>query len=523
MHNGTIGHFTDFLQRFSLFQQVNHPNLTPVENFSITTAELDNTIKQFSDQFSTIMNKVNPAHSGNQQQQQNQQPSMANGQPQPQQAQNANSQNQQPNAKGAQPQKLNAANLQQQQEALLAQRARSASHQNTHKPPAAPTTSHAPFSFGAQSPQGVPLFYKNENELTQDKLRLPVAKKRKGNQAASASPPETKTQTPGAKSSPLTKVESPEAQRPLSMSSLMKCTVAGCSVPGFATKSELEKHVKESHPPKDEDIEDPMQFFLESLQFALNLDSNGQPKPVEPKPSKESLQAPAMKPSGSTQSQNIKQEVATPMSRTLTGTGPSPSSNLLKTPQPTSTVKTPASDTKVNPKDAAVAKGKAGEEASPAPDPWANSRVSLEWFQEVFGQFRNLNNEVDDDFLAEWAARNPAPPMTPSTSTDTKPSPRKSDVSANDNLDIKISASKPGADESGQPPDWDDLWTNEMVTDLATLDMEGLLNVDIDMDWSDSFDEQLKVDDGPSDEWLKVYAVDKWEEKVKARKKGVKR
>ncbi len=59
-----------------------------------------------------------------------------------------------------------------------------------HRAPAAPTTSHAPFSFGGQSPQGDPQFYgPTKNELTQEKLVLPATKRRKGNNFASPSTP----------------------------------------------------------------------------------------------------------------------------------------------------------------------------------------------------------------------------------------------------------------------------------------------------------------------------------------------
>ncbi len=81
-----------------------------------------------------------------------------------------------------------------------------------HRAPAAPITSHAPFSFGGQSPQGVPQFYgPTKNELTQEKLVLPATKKRKGNNIAS---PLTPAQAPSpaapSKFSPFGKTESPE-------------------------------------------------------------------------------------------------------------------------------------------------------------------------------------------------------------------------------------------------------------------------------------------------------------------------
>ena len=86
---------------------------------------------------------------------------------------------------------------------------------NSNQAPAAPTTSHAPFSFGGHSLQGVPHIHgPTKIELTQDKLALPATRKRKLTSAAS---PLTlsKTRTPAAanKLSPFGKTESPDAQR----------------------------------------------------------------------------------------------------------------------------------------------------------------------------------------------------------------------------------------------------------------------------------------------------------------------
>ena len=438
-------------------------------------------------------------------------------------------------ARPGQPQQLNAANLDKQQAALKNARAESVkkSHNNNNATPTAPITSHPPFPFGAQSPQGVPHFL-GKNELTQEKLKMPAAKKRKGNNGASpASTPVQAQVTTATKPSPLTKVESPEAQRQPAAPALKRCPVADCETGpvGFATADELEKHKIEVHDRKEPIIKDPMDaaaFAIESMRLALNLDENGKSKPTaqDIKGDKGILQAPAMKASASMQGQNaVKQEAATPMSRIPTQTGPSPSSNMLKTPQAVANIKTPSSETKSMAKDAVATKLSAATK-SPVPvvpDPWANSNVKREWFREVFSDVRNLNRPVSDDFITNWLGRNPiSPPTSPSSGGLDQDSPRKSDISSNDNLNINLV----GGEGSYLPAEWFD---DCLPGDMAALDVGG--EDILDMDWETAFGKpeedteetaaatskgKKKRDPmDPSDEWLKVWAPEKYEENKK--------
>lgn len=453
-----------------------------------------------------------------------------------------------------QPQQLNVANLQQHQAVINAARVATAQksqanhthsnnkihHNNTNnnnnvtsnnnsnnnKAPAAPTSSHAPFNpFAATSPQGVPQAYATQNGLTRDQLKLPPGKKRKPNQGAGAvSTTAQASDTPVGKASPPVKVGSPEALRVPVVLSMMKCAVRDCETGkmGFATKEDLENHRIEVHEPKEPVIKDPLDaaaYAIEALRFALNLDENGKSKSVvqEARADKGILQAPPMKASASSQGQSIiKQEVGTPMSRIPTQTGPSPSSSLLKTPQAALNVKTPASEAKSVSKDATTKVPTAVKGATAVvPDPWANSRVRPEWFQEVFGGLRNLNRGVPDDIITGWVERNPVTPMTtPSSADPDKDSPHKSDISTNDNLNINVAAHN---------DEW--MWLDDGLHDnLESLDMGDLM----DVDWQTAFgapdDEGVALGNGkrrrdpldPSDEWLKAWAPDKYEERKKA-------
>ena len=434
-----------------------------------------------------------------------------------------------PNTKTAPQQQLSAANLQSHQETLNKARAanlQKSNSNNSNRPPPPPTTSQPPFSFGSQSPQRIPPFYPNKNELTQEKLVLPVNKKRKPNNVPSPSTPaQAPTPAPANKHSPFVKTESPEAQRLPAVTPTIKCPMTNCeSNVGFMTKADLEKHIADAHEPKEPVIKDPLDaaaYAIESMRLALNLDQNGKSKPLQEQ-NAEPMQAQAMKASLSAQGQSsVKQEAATPMSRNPTQTGPSPLSNLLKTPQATANIKTPASDSKSTGKDIkAIATVKSPAVATP--DPWANSHVKPEWFKQVFSEVADLNRSVSDDLIMDWLERNP---LTPSTSSSSgalsKDSPHKSDISANDNLNINVKG------DDWLPPEWFD---DGLPGDMAALDVGDL----IDMDWEATFAEPEEEDEvlvngkrrrereplDPSDEWLKAWAPDKWEEGKKESQGG---
>lgn len=477
-----------------LTQQVRDSNFTvPVDNFTMSLTELEQSEARLHEYFQVMMKNY------------------AGGIPP---------------AQNNKPQQLNAANLQQQQEALKVQRAATVqkSHaNNSNRPPAAPTTSHVPFPFGSQSPQGVPHFYGPKNELTSDKLVLPIAKKRKGNAASPATTPAETQTLPATKPSPLTKTESPEAQRtPAAATAVIKCPISDCEsfAVGFATKEDLEKHTLEAHDPTYA-IKDPLDaaaYAIESLRIALNLDENGRSKPAIAQEGKgdnaAALQAAVMKSTAS--SQGIKQEISTPMSRIPTQTGPSPSSNLLKTPQAAPNVKTPASEAKSVDKETAIA-GALRSAAIVAPNTWANSHIKPEWFKEVFGGVADLNRQVPMDIITSWFQRNPvSPPTSPSSGSAEKDSTHKSDISANDDININLITTE---DADWVMADWFD---ETLQGDMASLEIPDFM----DMDWEHVFGKEEDQDataskgkrrgpNEPSDEWLKAWAPEKLEERKK--------
>ncbi len=441
--------------------------------------------------------------------------------------------NQQPQQPQQQPPKepmpaLNAANLQQQQLAL--QHARAANLQRNHsnasvamqknpsnnssRTPAAPTSTQPPFSFGGQPPHGVPQAYGDRpNELTQDKLQIPSAKRRKGNQAPSASSTPTLAQgAPAVKSSPqVTKLESPGAQRPPPASVVLRCPDPDCamSTEEFMTRANLDAHLKRIHP----NFNDPLEFCLESIRMGLNLDENGKSK-IRPEVAKvdagNAAETAPIQKSASTQGQaKIKQEAATPMTRVPTQTGPSPASNLLKTPQ-TSNVKTPASDVKVVLKDSKAADPKASQAAPKTPtlatqDLWAGSDIPASVITSAFSGLSDLQS------LSPWSKiQNTLTPDSTLSSGDTeKNSPRPSDISENDAVNISINVD----DTNWMPSEW----FMDGMGGMEALNMDQELE---GMDWG--FDDVPAVENGktgkgkermdelaPSPEWLKVWAPDK--------------
>lgn len=384
-----------------------------------------------------------------------------------------------------QTQQLSAANLQQQQEAFTRTRTATLNKtQATNKPPAAPTTSHVPFPFGSQSPQGVPQIYvPKKNELTQDKLQLPVSKRQKKNLARGTGASPTTAASPP-------KSESPKAQR-IAPQPAIKCNVPDCKHPAFASKDLLHKHTKDVHEVKDEHITDPLDYVLGGLRMALNLDENGHSKLIETKAVPETLASPAMKVSASSQAaKGIKQEVATPASKTLAG---------LKTPQTKTSTPTPG-------KESAHA-----DQQRITRNPWATTNIPQQWFSEIFPDVADPNRTLSGDFLATWLEAQPHPDVSSSDdsplSTDQN-SPHKSDISATDNLDIKILGEDGFLSEN-----WFDV-----TGDLEALDVASMVN----MEWDPTFAAETaanlgkKADAGaPSDEWLKVFAPEKYSEKTR--------
>ncbi|KAI4195245.1 MAG: hypothetical protein LQ350_007304 [Teloschistes chrysophthalmus] len=437
------------------------------------------------------------------------------GKPRPNASQAGDQQSQKPAAnQGKAP--LSAENLKEQQNALQAQRAAAAMqrHHSGHgsRAPAAPTTDKPPnpFPLGPQSPHGIP-FYEGPASVTVDQLILPQPKRRKSNhnQPSAGSTPVLVPDTTVAKSSPLgPKMASPEAHRAPVPQMSFKCSLSDCQSgqKGFATQAELEQHNTDAHAPEEPMIEDPAEFALESMRLALGLDENGLSK-VQ----KEHAEAPAMKASLSASSNAaIKQEASTPMSRTGTQTGLSPSWQLLKTPQSSSNVRNAVADGKV-----VGMKGNASpaKEATPTPyDAWAGSSISPD---EITSAWSSLTDMQSLSFTKYQMGLTPSSTLS---SSNEKNSPRLSDISENDVVKIGMDVGKEDKD-SWIPSEWFD----DVYGDLESLSM-GQDNMMEDMGWEPVVDspdaemadvnttsrnKKIAAEIGTSEEWLKVYAPEK--------------
>lgn len=367
-----------------------------------------------------------------------------------------------------------------------------------NRAPAAPTSPQPPFHFG--SPDGVPAKYANRtDELTQERLKIPPKKKRRGSTSMSIP---AQTQSFNASKSPQLAETAPAlTEKPLNEAPI-KCQAPECTdrLDGFVSQADLDKHVLDNHDPEEPTIEDPLQWTLEQMRYALGLDENGQPHVLLTEPKDEHIsEATKMKKLPSAQGQTeVKQESATPMTRVPTQTGPSPGSSLLKTPQPSANLKTPGSEAKSAAKDVNAVEPKplhspAQKHASTSPDPWATSRISADTIRDMFSDIPGL------PFSDTWSTIQPV--MTPSSTLSSgiseKTSPQVSDISEND-------AAKTSQDtDSSDHFDW-----------FATPD-DYLNDSEIeDMDWESSIEMEGPREGRPEDmetprEWLKIYAPEK--------------
>lgn len=422
---------------------------------------------------------------------------------------------------------LSAANLKEQQNMLQAQRAtalqRNQSNQGSRAPPA-PTSDKPPFSFGPQSPHGVPRY--GPPTLTADQLVLPN-KRRKSNHHQST-PGSTPAPAQEAKSTPQPmKLASPEVPKAVIPQMSFKCGVSTCpsGQKGFTTQMELEEHNINEHEPKEEVIEDPVEFALESMRIALGLDENGKSKAQ-----KETLEAPKMTTSLSSQSHSaIKQEVSTPMARASTQTGPSPASNLLKTPQTLSGIKSPASDARSVAQEGKAKNGKGSQtllkESTPPPfDPWAGSSISSEDIVSAWSSIADMNSM---SFTKIQMGLTPSSTFSSGNEKSEKNSPRPSDISENDAVKINIDVGKDDKDD-WIPGEW---FEDTLYSDIQGLtfghDMTAQDHMMDDMDWDifgDASDTvmidvgaaganggkgKIRDEDVISKEWLKMYAPDR--------------
>lgn len=500
-------------QRLLLVSQYRAADFTPIEQLTVTPEELDSCLEKLQKCFQAIQamakmvqhkGYVSTVQTTNQPQPQ----------PQPQGVLPAGSKTQlTPETAST----LSTANLKEHQKAMQVQREASvhkinAAH-NGNRAPAAPTSPQPPFHFG--SPDGVPSKYaERTDELTQERLRIPPKKKRRSDQAPVSIPAQPPSFN-ASKSPQLAKTAPSLTQHALSESHSYKCQVLGCAnqLNGFPSQADLEKHISDIHDPKEPTIEDPLGWTLEQMRSGLGLEENGKPKPVptESKAEKHISEAAKMKKTPSAQGQAaVKEESATPMTRIPTQTGPSPSSNLLKTPQPSTTMKTPGSEAQLIAKDVKVVESKipqfsTSKPANTTPDLWATSLVSHAAISGAFSGLTSLNS------TGAWSTMQHA--MTPSSTLSSgiseKTSPRVSDISENDAVKINLSS---------DPLDYFDWLTFDSINSEEFpngSDYEVIDRMDWDSGGSDRSRKEVETDipregavedAGPSQEWVRTFA-----------------
>ena len=162
---------------------------------------------------------------------------------------------------------------------------------SSSRPPPAPTDNKSfDWGVGVSSPHGIPK-YDNAVTLTPENLKIPPNKRRRTGQPESAdATPAGQTGTPSGASPGIggVKTNSPEQLRKAQMQAKAeaeerdkkrwKCTKdAACeaSITGFETEDELKRHFDSIHA----EIENPLQFLLDSAAETLGVDLDGNPLP----------------------------------------------------------------------------------------------------------------------------------------------------------------------------------------------------------------------------------------------------
>lgn len=163
---------------------------------------------------------------------------------------------------------------------------------SSSKPPPAPTDNKSfDWGVGVSSPHGIPKYESGVGQLTPDKLKFPSNKRRRTGQPESAEgTPAGQTGTPSGASPGVGAIKnnSPEQLRKAQTQARVeaeerdkkrwKCTKdAACeaSITGFETEDELKRHFESIH----EEIENPLQFLLDSAAETLGVDLDGKPLP----------------------------------------------------------------------------------------------------------------------------------------------------------------------------------------------------------------------------------------------------
>lgn len=373
---------------------------------------------------------------------------------------------------------LNAANLHQNQQAelqnLQAARQTSMQRKNSNRDnraPAAPTSTQPPFTFGATSPSphGIPQAY-GPNGFTPDKLNLPPAKKRKGNQASSAATtPARNLGTPVISASPqLTKAPSPETRRQSATGNRVGCPVDDCAMSkhDFASTENLAKHTSEVHKVKEPDIEDPLAWALESVRFGLGIAEDGKLKLGENGAKKEKAEQASYEikisasPRGLT---SVKQEATTPMSRVPTQNGPQQAAGSIK--DPVSGARLSGANL-LQPNIGAVTPA-ASQPVTPPHDLWGDVAISPADLAVCFPTLTDLQGSLSHDVLT--------PSSTASSCKSGKNSPKQSDIGEDDLLKIRLET------DSWIAPDFlQDTFFPQLEASLMDDELLG-------MEWDDAF------------------------------------
>lgn len=242
-------------------------------------------------------------------------------------------QQQPPPAAAAKPPAVQAPNM----EKSASKHGRKAS--SSSKVPSAPIDNRSfDWGQGVSSPHGVPKYESGVTQLTPDKLKFPPNKRRKTGQPESAEgTPSGQAGTPSGASPGVggAKSNSPEQLRKAQMAAKLeaeardkkrwKCTkdaVCEASIIGFETEEELKSHFDSMH----KEIEDPLQFLLDSAAETLGVDLDGKPLPGKtadkPKAGSRLLPPKATAMKRETSTPGAKNEARTPAGQAITPATP---------------------------------------------------------------------------------------------------------------------------------------------------------------------------------------------------------
>lgn len=316
---------------------------------------------------------------------------------------------------------LNAANLQQQQQQLNKIHHQRSNSRSSHTP-AAPTSSQAPYQFGASSPHGQPRLYGKPPAVTQDNLHIPARKKQKPNGT-----PGQGQGTPGSISSPqITKVPSPEVKRQQTTESKIAskptwpCNDEVCERQniGFESQEDLARHTQVEHRLP---MQNPQKFAEDYLRPVLGLDAQDQSNTTT---------ATADSATPSKQGQTPKVGISTPTASAATPMNRQSSMNRQNTAKARPGSVTDASKSKKD-----INKEDSNQSAQEVPSNlWVNATIDPIDLAQTFEQFGGgAGGAISDANVYQSITPND----TPESSKDGGTEPT-SDISEGINLDINM-------------------------------------------------------------------------------------